>query len=1043
MNQNLLDAYNQLDDIIKNRKAFEDMPDQIKPYISHKTTLNYQDANGRTLLQLAIALGDKEKVVELYGKGARIPKAIETALKSGHCEIAKYLYNQSGEDAKSVSLCDITDPDCRKWFIALLNDKIKNTTQSVQSKATFFNEPTNKLFIIDDLLRTSDTKSLFDRIAELGDVNLVENLFSSNNSVGLSWCDIGAVVGSMLTHAASNNHLPLLKHLIVHDGDVNSKKELLGPAILAASKTNSLEVLDFLIANGGDINSRGDLQRTPLLDATLQGHLRIVEHLISNKADLSATDSYGCNLLHHAVLDNNPDVIQFLLKQSNTSELLNSKNIYGMTPLDFAIDKNYTTAIKLLDPNQETPDQHSTRFISINQNSVMAKMRYYLASKYRDFSFFSEDGHCNGFSFLRDMYENKGDYYYDTLKLMAGWDGSQEALDKPFDDTMPQAKYYNNLGELFEQWINDIIWFQHTTLEELYSKGHIIDHDNREFQYQVVGKDKMRPVCIFNSGYGSTDVARFHENIEIFGKRLPSGTRLEIKDSLHATSAFINDKQQFSYYDPNFNHKVAPINDPVEFANVIINTRIIASKKLSKNGVFQSSMYFFYYDDPTLAEIIEKHAVFTDEELPRSEQEAKMFQEQSPNGYTHLHVAVLTGSITSVTKILSLGFTDIDAKNKMGLTALAIAVKSNNEKIIEQLLKTYSPSNRADCGPFLTAYEQKNQKIIDISLRHHDKINLIPIFLQAIKEKNRELVKRCLALNAIDVNQFEHGRSALTIAMSADDKIMVELLLHHGAGASLFAGGQKDLYNWSSPLKNLVKSSQEIIEVTLAHLRDLDQVDSSGKSLIHYLTSTDESRQKLIIRKLVERKANLLKHSSRGETLLDIIDDDWGLLEDQKLKLYKLIIPNIKFDINNLKDQVKLKKILIGAIKADDNELINSVLPNVNSNILNSYIDNDVPLLLFACAHCSKAIIEKLLERGVNINCTSVTRHNSCLHILVERNMPDIIKIFLEKNADITVKNSDGKSALNLADELSNEETRKLFQDFMCTSSQVYQRPGS
>jgi ankyrin repeat protein len=1123
MNQNLQDAYNQLNDIIKERQTFENKKEQQRePYISHKydlelmslsdlsqaekgkiylsenpreyyvkgmsgsaaippeidltnlatklnnpsfrtdilvitskaghtlshkTTLNYRDANGRTLLELAIALGDKEKVVELYEKGARIsggpktPKALESALKFGHYEIAKYLYNQ-GEDAKTVSLCDIKGHDCREWFIALLRDNIKNVAQTIQCKTTFFDKPVNKFFVPDSLFKKDDEKSLFDRIAELGDANLLEDLLATDSSVKYSFVNDYDVEESMLTHAAGNNHKSFIRWVLTQrKEDINANKKFLGSAVLAASKTNNLDALDFLIAKGGDINSRGDRLRTPLLDATLSGHLDVVKYLISKNADLSVTDTHGFNLLHHAVVGNNPDVIQLLLKQSNTSELLNSKNIYGMTPLDFAIDKNYTTAIKLLDPNRETPDQQSSSFIPINQGSVMTKMRYYLASQYRDLSFFSEGGHCNGFSFLRDMYANRGDYYYHTLKLMSNWDGTQEALEKPFDKSMPQAKYYKNLGELFEQWINDITWFQHSTLGELYPDD-VINAGNREFHCQVMGKDDRKPVCIANSGYERMDISRFHENIEIFSRRMPSGMRLEIRGSSHATSAFINDKKQFSYYDPNFTHIVPPIDDPVQFTKIVIDTKIIALKQISKlDEEFGSSMYFFYYDDPQLAKIIEEHEAFTDKELPRSKQEAEQFQELSPNSYTHLHVAVLSGSIASVKKILSLGFIDVNAKNKAGVTALEIAINSNNEKVIDQILMTYNASNRADYVPFLAAYDKRNQKLIDILLHHHDKINFTPIFFKAIRCKDDKLVKQCLFRNIIDVNIIENRESALIVAMRTGNPSMVELLLQQGA--SFFTTDLKDLSDWSSPLKNLVTCSQEVIEVALTHFQDIDQADDYGKSLIHYLNFADESAQKLIISKLVEKKANLLKSSSKGETLFDIIEDDSFFREDQKLKLYKFIVPNIKFDINNLKEQETVKRILISAIKAKDNELINSILPNVGSDILNSYIDNDVPLLQFACAHSNQDIIKKLIEKGADINCTSITRQNSCLHILVKKELHDIIQIFLEKGANIHIKNKDGKSALDLANESDSEQIRSLFQGSMCTSSQINQRPGS
>ncbi len=1026
--QNWQEAYDKLHSIILKRQAFEaDNP--AEPYASHKTTLNYQDAEGRTLIELAINLGDKEKVTKLYEQGARSKDALKAALQLGHRDIAQYLYNQ-GENATTISLSNIKDTGCREYFKGLLQDSVEKALQSAQSQTMFFDEPPNKLFEKNTFLKKSEEeKDIHDRMAELGDISLLESILSSNNTF-LTWCKWS--LDSMMTHAASNNRADLLQWLVNHEGKVNTKLRFSESPLIAASKNNNLEALNFLIKNSADINYQGKNKETAFLAAVSSGHLQIVERLIEEKADLLSTNTIGNTALHYATIKNNTDMISLLLKQPEAKKLLETQDIYGMTPLDYAIARNYSPAIKLLDPSREELTGKSAPFLAIDQNPVMRKMRYYLSSQYRDLDFFSTIGHCNGFDPLHDMYAYKGmgNYYFDTLRLMVAWDGTQEALEKPFDNTMPQSKYYKNLAELFEQWTNDIIWFQHSTVEKLYAEGTKPDQKNRAFQYQIIGNAEMRPVLISNPGYGYTDIERFTEDINLFSKRMLPDIRLEIGGS-HVTSTYINAQNEFSYYDSNFSRKARPIKDAAEFAKIVIDTKIIALGKASSwDAKFINDMYFFYYDDPELVQKLEKYETFSEEELPHSEQEAKQYQEQSPNGYTHLHVAVLTGSVVTTQNLISLGYRSLYAKNKSGLTALDIALNSKNKKLINLFLMAHNASNLADSKSFLTAYRNNNQELIEILSEYYDKIDLPPIFFEAIRNKDTAVVKRFLSLNIIDINTLRKQGSALTIAIKTRELELIKLLLENGA--SLFKADKEAF--WDSPLEMILKSDQGIIEGVLPYIHDLNQPDDLGNSLIHYLyygNCISDSNHKLILNTLIEQKADLNITSAQGKTIFDIIEDSFSS-QDRKEEQYKLLIPNIRFDKDSQKGQETLKKILFSAMKVKNIELIKIIIPQCSNGTLNSSNNKGVPLLLYACAYSDKDIVENLLESGADINILyKKSTQVSCSHFLKKNGSNELIKLFLGFSADFNIKNQSGQTALGLANESANEETNNLFKNIL------------
>ena len=91
---------------------------------------------------------------------------------------------------------------------------------------------------------------------------------------------------------------------------------------------------------------------------------------------------------------------------------------------------------------------------------------------------------------LNPFQNSKESYYFDTLKLMSMWDGSEKTLYASLID-QPQyelyQKYgYKNLSDLFEQWINDLIWFQHAELSEIDA----IEQEQRVKQYPTISDDE-------------------------------------------------------------------------------------------------------------------------------------------------------------------------------------------------------------------------------------------------------------------------------------------------------------------------------------------------------------------------------------------------------------------------------------------------------------------------------------------------------------------------------------------------------------------------
>ena len=72
-------------------------------------------------------------------------------------------------------------------------------------------------------------------------------------------------------------------------------------------------------------------------------------------------------------------------------------------------------------------------------------------------------------------------------------------------------------------------------------------------------------------------------------------------------------------------------------------------------------------------------------------------------------------------------------------------------------------------------------------------------------------------------------------------------------------------------------------------------------------------------------------------------------------------------------------------------------------------------------------IVQKLIEAGVNVN-VSKNKH-TVLHYACDQGQLEVVKLLLEKGADVNAKNEEGETPLDIAKKTSNKEIIKLFEN--------------
>lgn len=133
---------------------------------------------------------------------------------------------------------------------------------------------------------------------------------------------------------------------------------------------------------------------------------------------------------------------------------------------------------------------------------------------------------------------------------------------------------------------------------------------------------------------------------------------------------------------------------------------------------------------------------------------------------------------------------NLNARTKDEYGLVALAVSSNDEKILEMLLEAGADPNLTSkvlgCGkaesclkaPLNTAFEQNNLPALKLLLEHKADANAEPILGHAVSRGYREMVD-LLLLHKADVNlPDELGRTPIFVA---DDAMLAKILLKNGA----------------------------------------------------------------------------------------------------------------------------------------------------------------------------------------------------------------------------------------------------------------------
>lgn len=291
-------------------------------------------------------------------------------------------------------------------------------------------------------------------------------------SMGAEINHVDAFGQTALMWAAAEGNLPTINWLLAQGSDVNKVTKKGFTPLFFALKSKVPAAPFAIMKAGGDTNHIGPEQTTAVQMAMYQGQYGFAETLVKNGADMSAFDRNGYQLLHAAVLADQPQLVQLLIEKGAK---INGESI--ISRVKWRYESNFKAGEHVVGPRSA---------LMLAAENGLAEMMALLVRYGADTSVRTEDG--------------------DNIVLAAAVSGSVPALTYALQ-LQPDVNVVNNKGLTP---LHKVLYTQtgdtlRSALRLLYEKGARVDIADRSgTSPEDIGADEQFKgradfVAIFNS----------------------------------------------------------------------------------------------------------------------------------------------------------------------------------------------------------------------------------------------------------------------------------------------------------------------------------------------------------------------------------------------------------------------------------------------------------------------------------------------------------------------------------------------------------------
>jgi len=370
------------------------------------------------------------------------------------------------------------------------------------------------------------------------------------------------------------------------------------------------------------------------------------------------------------------------------------------------------------------------------------------------------------------------------------------------------------------------------------------------------------------------------------------------------------------------------------------------------------------------------------------------------------------------------------------MTYLMYAAKNNYQSIIKKSLNDDFGLNQVDkngnnvlfhavvCPKFIASEDISNntfpQQLINSSVDiNHTNNNGETALIYCIKNNKFKPIRYLIGNHNIDVNITDNDGKTAAIYLTEKGNCKDLLSLHRKNchydyvnyinNQSVLSIVLDKIYSDRNPIA--LRSYYSILTILVTYQIDFNiPVDRDGNTTFMVMLGLkDFENVKFFITRL--RKLDLGVKNKFGENATSLC---------YKLgysKIIELLQGNPTFNYH-YRDPTNQNTLLIYSV-------INSIDPNILlenvPELINEVNCNDENALIIASKINNYKAVEELLKKGININQQDILG-NTALHYAVETERPYLTYLLMTKNPDINLKNKEGKTAKDLANEIGNKK---------------------
>ncbi len=383
-------------------------------------------------------------------------------------------------------------------------------------------------------------------------------------------------------------------------------------------------------------------------------------------------------------------------------------------------------------------------------------------------------------------------------------------------------------------------------------------------------------------------------------------------------------------------------------------------------------------------------------------------------GDTVLHTATMLKANSSIIKSLVEGGADINARNKEGVTPLAIAIQAQDINTIKLLTENGASIHTQDThgkSPLSMAFEMSNE-VFEATLNENncqtqDSEGNTPLHIALINNAPMSKIQHIIGLTS-DVNiRNRDGDSPLYLAASKNMEQIGKLLLEKGA--DIFSTNKDN----NSPLRLALKEGGKLQDWLITS-KTIVSTDGSGNTVLHYAADWEYDKA---IKTLLEKGADINAKNANGETCL------FNAAKSNNPQIIQLLVDggaSVK-ERDNLGSTPLHIAVRWGAQKSAE-KLIKL---GININAQNRAEKSPLAEAVIANKY---EVTKYLLENGADPNSCDAVGVTILMDTIRVQNA-DILKLLLNYGANPNLQQINGQNAYHEAAYMGNIEIINLIRD--------------